>query len=74
MALFCNYSNAQQAVSPQKNEAWADSAYNHYYGTGEIDQEKIDSVMFLFPAEALTEGKEKVEPVEIEGPRNIEEE
>ncbi len=60
MALFCNYSNAQQAVSPQKNEAWADSAYNHYYGTGEIDQEKIDSVMFLFPAEALTEGKEKL--------------
>ena len=41
-------------------EHWADSTYDTYYKTNDIIIAELDSVLFLFPADQMSVGKEKL--------------
>lgn len=59
--MFCTrVAQAEPFVNLKKLDSWSDSVYTLYYNSGLADQAQIDSVMFLYPADSLTEGKEKL--------------
>ncbi len=60
MLLIVNSAKAESFVDVKTLDLWSDSVYNHYYHTGDVNKAEIDSAMFLYPADSLTEGKEKL--------------